>query len=152
MRIVATNRKAFHDYEVLEKLEAGIVLVGTEVKSAREGRLSLKESYARIEDGEVLLIGMFIGEYPPAGKRQHKPQRTRKLLLHRKEIERLERKVQEKGITLVPLSVYFDNRGMMKVEIGLCRGRKRFDKRERIKKREARRLLSSAKRNFSRKK
>lgn len=152
MRIVATNRKAFRDYEVLEKFEAGIVLVGTEVKSAREGRVSLKESYARIKDGEVLLVGMFIGEYPPAGKKQHEPQRVRKLLLHRREIERLDHKVKEKGVTLIPLSAYFNNRGVMKVEMGLCRGRKQFDKRERIKKREVKRLIASAKRDFIRKK
>lgn len=145
MRTVATNRKAFHNYQIIDKFEAGIALTGTEVKAIREGRLSLKESYAKIKDGEVLLIGMYIGEYPPAGRKQHETQRTRRLLLHKKEIERLSQRVQEKGFTLVPLSVYFNDKNLVKIQLGLCRGRRLYDKRERIKERDARRLLATAK-------
>ncbi|MCX7703295.1 MAG: SsrA-binding protein SmpB [Planctomycetota bacterium] len=144
MRLVMSNPKARQDYDILEKFEAGIVLSGTEVKAARLGRVSLKESYARVKKEELFLIGMHIGEYPPAGKRQHKPNRDRKLLLHRREIIRLQQKLSEKGLTLIPLSVYFNNKGKMKVELALCRGRKSYDKREVLKKVEARRQIERA--------
>jgi SsrA-binding protein len=144
MRVIMTNAKARQDYDILEKFEAGISLLGTEVKATRLGRISLKEGYARVKNGEVFLIGMHIGEYPPAGKKQHKPNRNRRLLLHKKEILYLEQKLEEKGLTLVPLSVYFNDKGRMKVELGLCRGKKSYDKREAIRKREARRQIERA--------
>lgn len=128
-KLVATNKKAFHDYFIIEKLEAGIVLSGTEVKAIREGRLNLKDSYAHIKDGEAFLLNCHISPYSHGNQQNHDPTRTRKLLLHRKEIRKLIGKTQEKGLTLVPLRVYL-RRGRIKVELGLARGKKLYDKRE----------------------
>jgi SsrA-binding protein len=135
------NKKAFHQYHVLEKIEAGIALRGTEVKSIREGSMSLAESFARIDGGEVFLVGCHIPEYRAGGWTNHDPLRKRKLLLHRREIEKLRARVEEKGLTLVPLRLYFSGRGLAKLELGVCRGKQSHDKREAVKSREAAREI-----------
>jgi SsrA-binding protein len=143
-RTVVSNRRARHDYEILERFEAGIVLSGAEVKSLRGGRGSLAESFARVRDGEVWLEGMHIPPYEQAmDKRAYDPIRTRKLLLHRKEIERLIGKTAERGLALVPLRVYFSH-GLAKVELGLGRGKRRFEKRQDIARREHEREMLRA--------
>ncbi len=128
-RLIASNKKAFHDYHILDKLEAGLVLVGTEVKSARQGRVNLKDSYALVREGEAFLLNCHISPYSHGNRENHDPTRTRKLLLHHKEIRKLIGKTQEKGLTVVPLRMYF-RRGRIKVELGIARGKKLFDKRE----------------------
>ncbi len=134
---VATNRQASYRYRLLERFEAGIVLTGTEVKSLREGKAQLKDSYATIRDGEVWLIGAYIPPYGPAARDNHDPERPRKLLLHRQEIERLVGRTAERGLTLVPTRMYFSPDGSRaKVEIALARGKDLYDKRESIRKRE----------------
>jgi SsrA-binding protein len=134
---VATNRQASFRYNLLERFEAGIVLTGTEVKSLREGGVQLKDAYAVLRDGEVWLIGMYIAPYGPASRENHDPERPRKLLLHRGEIDRLVGRTREKGLTLVPTRVYFSEPGSRaKVEIALARGKDVYDKRETIRKRE----------------
>jgi SsrA-binding protein len=135
------NRRAFHDFHVLEKVEAGIALVGSEVKSIRDGQVSLSDSFARVEDGEVFLYHLHIAEYKNAGSYGHEPLRRRKLLLRRREIHKLERRVEGKGLTLVPLRLYFSPRGFAKVEIGVCRGKQLHDKRKSIKERDLKRDL-----------
>lgn len=134
-KVVCLNRKARHDYEVLETLEAGLVLRGSEVKSLRAGQAALVDSYAEVRDGEVFLVGANIAAYASASYNNHDPRRDRKLLLHSREIRRLEGRVREKGLTLVPLSLYF-REGRAKVEVALARGRKAYDKRERIRERD----------------
>ena len=124
-----TNRGAYHDYEMLETFECGIVLVGTEVKSVREGKVTLKDAYATLRDGELWLLNAHISPYTHGNRQNHEPRRTRKLLVHREEIERLSGKTVEKGLTLVPTKMYF-KAGRVKVEIALARGKKLYDKRE----------------------
>jgi SsrA-binding protein len=131
------NKKAFFQYHVLEKIEAGIELRGTEVKSIREGQVSLVESYARIDGDEVYLVGCHIPEYRAGGWANHDPVRKRRLLLHRKEIRKLRVRVEEKGLTIVPLRLYFTARGFAKIELGVCRGKKLHDKRRSVKDRDA---------------
>lgn len=143
IKIVARNRRARHDYELLEKVEAGIVLTGTEVKSLRNGKANLEDSYAEVDRDEVWLLGCDIPEYLQANRMNHTPKRKRKLLLHRREIDKLATKSNEKGLTLVPLSIYF-KRGMAKVELSVARGRKTYDKREALKKQEAKRDIDRA--------
>ena len=143
---VASNPKARHDYEILETIEAGMVLTGSEVKSLRGGGASMRESFAIIRDGEPLLIGMHIAPYAQAGYAAHEPTRTRKLLLHREEIRRLVGKTAERGLTLVPLKVYFSH-GLAKVELGLARGKKVYDRRETLKERDAQRQIDRAMRS-----
>lgn len=143
-KVVATNRKAYHDYTIEEKYEAGLVLTGTEVKSLREGRVNLKEGYASIDRGELYLHHCHISPYSHGNIANHEPLRVRKLLLHRKEINKLLGKTQQKGLTLVPLRVYFTPRGHAKVELGLARGKKLHDRREAIKEREAGREMERA--------
>jgi SsrA-binding protein len=134
---VATNRQASFRYDLLERFECGIVLTGTEVKSLREGKVQLKDSYAVVRDGEVWLLGVYIAPYGPASRENHDPERPRKLLLHRAEIERLIGKTQERGLTLVPTRVYFSEPGSRaKVELALARGKDLYDKRQAIRKRE----------------
>ena len=135
-RLVTSNRKARHNYHILESIEAGLVLVGTEVKSLRMGKCNLVDSYARVTDEEVFLDKMHISPYDPANRFNHDPTRTRKLLLRRREIRRLIGKIQEKGLTLIPLRIYFKGRHA-KVELGLARGKRMYDKREAISKRES---------------
>jgi SsrA-binding protein len=137
---IATNRQASFRYHLLERFECGIVLTGTEVKSLREGGVQLKDAYAVVRDGEVWLIGMYVAPYGPASRENHDPERARKLLLHRSEIERLIGRTRERGLTLVPTRVYFSGPGSRaKVEIALARGKDVHDKREAIRKRETRR-------------
>jgi SsrA-binding protein len=143
-KIVATNRRARHDYAIDETYEAGIVLTGAEVKSLRAGRASLTESFARVRDGEVWLENLHIPPYQHADtKGSYDPRRARKLLLHREQIERLIGKTQEKGLTLVPLRLYF-TRGLAKLELGLARGKRTFEKRQAIAEREHRREMERA--------
>jgi SsrA-binding protein len=123
------NRQAFYRYEVLEKVEAGLMLIGSEVKSIRAGDLNFADAYVRLSDGEAFLIGCHIGEYKNAPSFGHEPRRRRKLLLHRRELRKLEKKVDLKGLTLVPLRLFFNARGFAKVDIGICRGKKIHDKR-----------------------
>ena len=132
---IVRNKKARFNYEIVETFEAGIVLAGSEVKSLRQKKASIQESYARIKDGEAYLTGMNIAVYEMANRFNHDPVRDRKLLLHRHELKRLTGKVQEKGLTLVPLRLYFKN-GKVKVELGLAQGKAKFDKRQDIRKRE----------------
>jgi SsrA-binding protein len=132
---VATNRQASHRYTLLERFECGLVLTGTEVKSLREGKAQLKDSYATVRDGEVWLIGVYVPPYGPAARDNHDPERPRKLLLHRGEIERLTGKTRERGLTLVPTRIYFSG-SRAKVEIALARGKDVHDKRETIRTRE----------------
>jgi SsrA-binding protein len=134
--VVAGNPRARHDFHISETYETGIVLTGSEVKSLRQGRASLRQAFAIVRDHEVFLIGMHIPPYEQAGYMQHDPTRTRKLLLHREEIDRLTAKTRERGLTLVPLRCYFDH-GLAKVEIGLARGKKLYDKREDMKERDS---------------
>lgn len=142
-RRVATNRKAFHEYHVLEKLEAGIELTGTEVKAIREGRINLKDGYVGFERGEAWLVGIHISPYSHAALENHEPERKRKLLLHRREIERFASRVSEKGLTVIPLRVYFKG-SRIKAEVALVRGKQLFDKRETEKQREADRETNAA--------
>lgn len=140
---IAENRKAFHDYHILDTWEAGVALLGTEVKSIREGRVNLRDSFARIENGEVWLYNVNISAYSHRGYADHEPLRQRKLLMRRDEIRKLIGKTVEKGMTLVPLKMYFKN-GRVKVAIGLARGKKDYDKRETIKRRETDRETRAA--------
>jgi SsrA-binding protein len=134
--LVADNRKAFHDYHILETFEAGIALLGTEVKGIREGKANLRDSYARVEQGEIWLYNAHINPYSHRGYANHEPTRRRKLLLHRAEIRKLIGKTVEKGLTLVPTRMYFNNTGKIKISLALARGKQLHDKRETIKKRE----------------
>jgi SsrA-binding protein len=143
-KIVVTNRKAYHDYFIEEKLEAGIVLRGTEVKSLRDGRVNLQDSYASVRDGEVFLYHCHISPYSHGNVMNHDPLRARKLLLHKKEINKLLGKTQQKGLTLVPLRLYFSKRGHAKIELGLAKGKKQHDRRESIRAREAGREVERA--------
>jgi SsrA-binding protein len=134
---VATNRQASYRYNLIERFECGIVLTGTEVKSVREGNVQLKDAYAQVRDGEVWLMGVYIAPYGPAARDNHDPERPRKLLLHRSEIERLVARTQERGLTLVPTRVYFAGpRSRAKVEIALAKGKDLYDKRDTIRRRE----------------
>lgn len=138
--VVSTNRKAYHNYFIEETYEAGISLLGTEVKSLREGRVNLKDSYAIIKGNEVFLLNCHISPYSHGNIQNHNPLRTRKLLLHRKEIDKLWGKLSQKGFTLVPLKIYFKE-AKAKVEIGLVKGKRKYEKREVIKEKEARREM-----------
>jgi SsrA-binding protein len=139
-KTVTSNRKAFHDYHIHERYEAGISLVGTEVKSLREGRANLKDSYAVIKDSEAYLLNCHISPYSHGNIQNHDPLRTRKLLLHKKEINKLWGKTSQQGFTLIPLKIYFKN-GKAKVEIGLAKGKRQYEKRTAIKEKEARREI-----------
>jgi SsrA-binding protein len=142
-KIVAQNRKARHDYEILETYEAGIALRGTEVKSLRDGRANLKDAYAAVHEGELWLYGVHISPYSHGNIQNHDPERDRKLLMHRREIRRLIGKTKETGLTLVPLQLYF-NHGKVKIELALAKGKKQYDKREAIAKRDAEREMKRA--------
>ena len=142
-RDIAVNRRARHEFHIEETLEAGIVLLGSEIKALREGKANLKDSYGRIDGDEVWLWNAHISPYAPASQFGHEPTRTRKLLLHREEISRLTGKVKERGLTLVPLRLYF-KRGRAKVELALARGKKQHDKRDAIRERDVRREIDRA--------
>ncbi len=136
MKIVASNKKAFFNYDIIESMEAGISLLGSEVKSVREGRVSLKESYAEIKNGEVFLLHANISPYEPANRFNHEPLRDRKLLLHRREIKRLIGKIREKGLTLIPTKVFLNDQGKVKVELSLARGKRTYEKKQALKERD----------------
>ena len=140
---VAVNKKALYDYEVLERVEAGLALQGSEIKSIRQGRVQVREAYARPERGEIWLLNAHIAQYAPAGQFGHEPTRRRKLLLHKSQIRQLSRAVLEQGLTLIPLRLYLKD-GLAKVELGLVRGRKRYDKRAAIARRDAEREMARA--------
>ena len=140
---ICRNKRALHEYAILDTLECGIVLTGTEVKSLREGAANLEDAYAKIDNGEVWLIGSDIPEYTMGNRMNHKPKRPRKLLLHRREIGKFAGKASQRGFTLVPLRMYFKN-GLAKVEIAVCRGKAKHDKRETLKKADARRQIDRA--------
>lgn len=142
-RIAAENRKAHHDYHLLETFEAGLVLIGTEVKAIREGRVNLRDSFARVESGEIFVHGVHIGSYSSRGYADHEPLRPRKLLLHRHEIRKLIGKVTERGMTLVPVRMYFKD-GRVKLAISLAKGKQAHDRRETIKRRETERETRAA--------
>ena len=135
---IANNRRAYHDYSVDDKIECGISLLGSEVKSLREGRVSFGDAYARIRDGELWLVSLHIATYNQASLQNHEPDRDRKLLVHRQELRRMQRRVDEKGYTLIPLRLYF-KRSLVKVQLGLCKGKQQHDKRQDIKARDQRR-------------
>jgi SsrA-binding protein len=143
MKVLVRNRKAYHDYHIEDTLEAGIVLLGTEIKSLRAGRANLKDSYVSIKDGEAFLVGTHISPYSHGNITNHEPLRTRKLLLHHREIDRLAGRVQQKGYSLIPLGIYLKG-PYAKVEIGLARGKRVFEKREAIKEKEARKEIARA--------
>jgi len=150
MKIVATNRKAYRDYTILESIECGIELKGSEVKSARAGKVNLNDSFARVEGNEVILYNTHISPYEEASYLNVEPTRLRKLLLHKKQIRKLNGQLLQRGLTLVPLKAYFNDRGFAKIELALCKGKKLYDKREDIKRREIdlemRRVLKSRRR------
>ena len=143
-KLIASNKKAFHEYFILDKFEAGIALTGTEVKSLREARVNLKDSYVEVKNGQASLVAMHISPYTHGNRENHEPERRRKLLLHRREIEKLDTQITEKGLTVVPLRLYFRG-SRVKAEIAVVRGKKLFDKRETEKRREADRETAAAK-------
>ena len=148
-KVLATNRKAYHDYHIEETHETGVVLTGTEIKSVRAGSVNLRDSYAQVRNGELWLMNVHIAPYEPASRQNVDPYRDRKLLMHRKEIMRLFGRVQEKGLTLIPLRVYL-KKNKAKIEIGLARGKKQYDKREAIAKRDSAREIDRAVKERSR--
>jgi len=142
-KVYASNRKAFHDYHILEQVEAGLALHGTEVKSVRAGRVNLRDAYARLQGGEMWLMNAHVSPYEQGNRWNHEPLRARKLLMHRNEILRLSSEAQRAGGTLVPLSVY-DKRGKIKVQLGVAKGKRQYDKRETLAKRDAQRDVDRA--------
>ena len=146
-KLICQNKKARHNYFIEDKYEAGMALLGTEVKSLREGRANLGDSYGKIKNGEVFLVDAHISPYSYANRFNHDPLRTRKLLLHKREIRRLIGKVQEKGFTLIPLRLYFSN-GKVKVELGLAKGKRLFDKREALKRKTMEREMERGRKGF----
>ena len=143
MKIIAKNKKAYYNYEILESYEAGVSLLGSEVKSIREGRISLKESYAEIKAGEVFLLNCHISPYEAANRFNHDPLREKKLLLHRHEIKRLTGKIKERGLTLIPTKVLINDKGKVKMEISLAKGKRVYQKREAIRERDRERELKA---------
>jgi len=143
IKIVSKNRKAFHEYHIIDRYEAGIELIGAEVKSIRDGKVSLQEAYAEVREGEAWIVSMRINPYPLATHFEPDPTRTRRLLLHKKEIRRIKSQTEEKGLTIVPLKIYFKNK-VCKLELGVARGKKLYDKRESIKKRDSDRKIMRA--------
>jgi SsrA-binding protein len=143
IKIIARNRRAFHEYEISDRLECGVVLVGTEVKSLRDGHCNLEEAYAKLDGGELWLLGSEIPEYAMGNRLNHKPKRPRKLLVHRREIAKFAGKASQRGFTLVPLSMYF-RRGRAKVEIAVARGKQLHDKRDALKTADAKREMDRA--------
>ncbi len=145
---VAVNKKAYHSFEIIDRFEAGMHLLGSEVKSLRGGQADLSGSYARVINGECWLIGTKIAQYQQAGVAGHKPDRKRKLLLHKSEIRRLITKLEQRGFTLVPLRIYFSDRGLAKIELGLAHGKRKYDKRRSIIEREQKRDMDRGSRRF----
>ncbi|AET70828.1 SsrA-binding protein [Desulfosporosinus orientis DSM 765] len=143
IKVVAENRKAFHDYFIEDRIEAGIILTGTEIKSIRNGRINLKDSYARIDDGEVWVHQMHISPYEQGNRFNHDPLRPRKLLMHRSEINKLVGKIQQQGLTLIPIKIYL-KKGMAKVELAVGQGKKNYDKRQALAEKEGKRDIERA--------
>ena len=143
MEIIAKNRKAYFQYEILEKIEAGVVLTGTEVKSIRNRDVSINESFAHLNNGEIFVYEMHVGQYKQGNRQNHEPKRVRKLLLHKREIAKIAGKIKQKGYTMIPSSLYFKE-GVVKVELALVRGKTKIDKRENIKKRDIDREIQRA--------
>jgi SsrA-binding protein len=141
MKTIAQNKKAFHDYEVLDRFEAGIALAGSEVKSIRAGRVSLKDSFVEVLNREAFLLRCHVSPYEQAGVFNHEPERKRKLLLHAREIHRLDQKVKERGFSIVPLQVFLTDKGLIKVEIALVRGKREYEKKQKLKERDIRREM-----------
>jgi SsrA-binding protein len=136
---IAVNKKAFHDYEIIEKYEAGIALLGSEVKSIREGRVSFKDSYVEIRSQEAFLVSTHIAAYSNASYNNHEPERVRKLLLHKQELKKLDRKIKTRGVTIIPLRMYFSSKGKVKLEIALAKGKRLYDKKQKIKEKDIQR-------------
>jgi SsrA-binding protein len=143
VKVIATNRRARHEYRILDTYEAGLALLGSEIKSIRAGRVSLQDGFVTFEGGEAWLVNVHIAQYDPASRQNHEPRRRRKLLLHRREINRLRGRVQEKGLTVVPIRLYLKD-GRAKVEIALAQGKRQYDKRQAIAKRDAKRQVDRA--------
>lgn len=139
MKTISVNKKAFHNYEILETLEAGMALTGSEVKSIRDGKVSLKDAYVGIRDGEAFLLNCHISPYSHAGIQNHEPERVRKLLLHRREINKLHQKVKERGLSVIALKIYLTQKGLVKLEIGLAKGKRLWEKKQKIKERDIKR-------------
>ena len=148
--IQVKNKKAWHTYEIVEKVEAGVSLLGTEVKSLRAGQADLDGAYARIDGNECWLIGAQIAQYPQAGMANHEPLRKRKLLLHKNQISKITVKLQQRGFTLVPLRIYFNQRGLAKVEIALARGKRQYDKRDKLRKEQQKRDVARSLKKYRR--
>lgn len=148
MKILAQNKKAYHDYFIEDKFEAGIVLKGTEIKSVRKGSANLKDSYVKIKDGEAFIENMHVSPYEQGNIFNHEPLRTRKLLLHKKEIIKLQKEIKEGGYTIVPTKIYFDKNSKAKVEIALAKGKKLYDKRQSLKEKDAKRDVEKAIKNI----
>lgn len=144
MKIIAVNKKARYEYHIIDTFEVGIVLTGTEVKSLRAGKVNLQDSYARVENAELLLYNMHIGQYQQGNRFNQEPKRVRKLLMHKREILRLIGYTKEKGLTLIPLKIFFNERGWVKIKMATARGKKSYDKRQDIKTREAKREIERA--------
>ncbi len=145
---VTVNRKAYHDYEIISKHEAGLVLLGTEVKAVREGRINLKDSYIDVKSGQAILIGTHIGQYSNANLNNHETERPRKLLLHRREINKFLQKVLVKGVSIIPLKMYFNEKGRLKVEIAIARGKRSYDKKNAIKEKDIKREVDRELKNY----
>jgi SsrA-binding protein len=145
---ITVNKKAFHDYEITEKYETGIVLVGTEVKSIRQGKVSLRESYVEIRFREPFLINSNVSQYSNASCNNHEPRRKRKLLLNKREIIKLERKVKIKGVSIIPLRMYFNKKGFVKIEIGVAKGKRLYEKKQAIKERDIKREMERDLKNY----
>ena len=152
MKTIAQNKKAFHDYEILDRLEAGIALVGSEVKSIRAGRISLKDAFVEIHDSEAFLLRCHISPYLQANIFNHEPERKRKLLLHGREIHRLDQKVKARGFSIVPLQVFLTDKGLVKVEIALVRGKREYEKKQKLKERDVQREMDRDVQRFRNKK
>jgi SsrA-binding protein len=146
-KAIATNRKARYEYEIIGNMEAGLVLVGSEVKALREGRVNISDAYARVKKGELWIIGMHISPYKQAAFENHEPLRERKALLRKQEIKKLFRRIEEKGVTLIPLRVYFKNK-WAKVDLGIARGKRKYDKKETIAQRDAQRDLEREQKKY----
>lgn len=152
MKTIAQNKKAFHDYEILDKFEAGIALAGSEVKSIRAGRISLKDAFVEIHDNEAFLLRCHISPYLQANIFNHEPERKRKLLLHGREIHRLDQKVKARGFSIVPLQVFLTDKGLVKVEIALVRGKREYEKKQKLKERDVQREMDRDVQRFRSKK
>lgn len=147
-RNITVNKKAFHDYEIIDKYEAGMVLMGSEVKSLREGKINLKDSYVEIKALEAFLVNSHIAPYSNASYNNHEPERERKLLLHRQELLKLDRKVKTRGVTIVPLRMYFTKKGIVKIEIALAKGKREYEKKQKIKDRDIKREVERELRRY----